>query len=175
MHPPRKHVVAVATACLTWPLLACSQAPELRPDFRQHATETVDITLGDLPVHFVASLMDDHDSDSAAVKQALEGVKSVRIRSYQFDSDFPCARADLSPLRSQLSGQGWSHLVEEHNRTRGENVDVYLAVEDQVVKGLAVIACQPREYTIVNITGTVNLSQLARLKHSFGQGTTGTM
>ncbi len=177
MHPPRKHarLLAVAAGCLTWPLLACSQAAELRPDFSQHATETVDITLGDLPLHFAASLMDDHDGDTAAVKQALEGVKSVRIRSYQFDSDFPCSEADASPLRSQLSGPGWSHLVEEHNRTRGEDVDVYLAVQDQVVKGVAIIACQPREYTIVNITGAVNLSQLARLKHSFSQGTTGTM
>lgn len=177
MHPPRKpaRLLAVATACLTWPLLACSQAAELRPDFSQHATETVDITLGELPVHFVASLMDDHDSDTAAVKQALEGVKSVRIRSYQFDSDFPCSQADLSPLRSQLSGPGWSHLVEEHNRTRGEHVDVYLAVQDQVVRGVAIIACEPREYTIVNIAGTVNVSQLARLRHAVSQGTTGTM
>lgn len=177
MHPPRKpaRLLAVAAVCLTWPLLACSQAPELRPDFGQHATETIDLTLGDLPLHFAASLLDDNDSDLAAVKQALGGVKSVRIRSYQFDRDFPCAAADSNPLRSQLSAPGWTHLLEEHNRGRGEDVDVYLAVQDQVVKGVAIIACEPREYTIVNIAGTVSLSQLARLKHSVSQGTTGTM
>ena len=168
-------MLVAGAAGIMLPLLACSENPELKPDFRQHATETVDITLGDLPLHFAASFMDDHDADVAAVKDALKGVKSVRIRNYQFDSDFPCSQTDIGPLRSQLSGPGWSHLVEEHNRTKAEDVDVYLAVDDQVVKGVAIIACQPREYTIVNITGTVNLSQLARLRKTFSPGTTGTM
>ena len=168
--------LVAGAAGLLLPLLACSQGPELRPDFRQPATETVDITLGALPLHFAASFMDDQDDDVAQVKQALQSVKSVRIRNYQFDSDFACSQVDAGPLRAQLSQPGWTHVVEEHNRKRGEDVDVYLAVDDQVVKGIAVIACEPREYTIVNITGTVNLSQLARLRHAVvSQGTTGTM
>lgn len=167
--------LVAGAAGLLLPLLACSQGPELRPDFRQHATETVDITLGALPLHFAASFMDDQDDDVAQLRQALESVKSVRIRNYQFDSDFACSQADSSPLRSQLSQPGWTHVVEEHNRKHGEDVDVYLAVDDQAVKGVAIIACEPREYTIVSIIGTVNLSRLARLRHALSQGTTGTM
>jgi len=167
--------LVTGAAALMLPLLACSENPELRPDFRQHATQTIDIRLGALPLHFAASFMDDQDEDVAQLKQALRSVKSVRIRHYEFDSDFACSQAEASPLRAQLSQPGWTHVVEEHNRKHGEDVDVYLAVDDQVVKGLAIIACEPREYTIVDITGSVNLSQLARLRHTFGQGTTGTM
>ena len=167
-------MLVAGAAGLMLPLLACSENPELRPDFRQHATETVDITLGAIPLHFAASFMDDEDDAVAEVKRALQSVKSVRIRNYQFDSDFSCSQVDAGPLRAQLSQPGWTHVVEEHNRKNGEDVDVYLAVDDQLVKGIAIIACEPREYTIVNITGTVNLSQLARLRH-LSQGTTGAM
>jgi hypothetical protein len=51
---------------------------------------------------------------------------------------------------------------------------VYVALDDHVVKGLAIIACQPREFTIVNIVGTIDIDQVARLRHAFAPATTGT-
>lgn len=170
--------LTAGAACLMLPLLACSQGPELRlpalPDFRQPATETVNITLGALPLHFAASLMDDHDSDTAGVRKTLEGVKSVQIRSYQFESDYPCSQADLGPLRSQLSQPGWTRLLETRKRDK-ENVDIYVALDDHIVTGVAIIACQPREFTIVKVVGTIDPDQVARLRHAFAGRTTGTM
>lgn len=179
MHLSRKHTLPLAgAACLMLPLLACSRGPELRlpalPDFRQPATETVNITLGAAPLHFAASFMDDHDSDAAGVKKTLEGVKSVQIRSFRFESDYSCPEADLGPLRSQLSQPGWTRLVETRKRDK-ENVDIYVALEDRVVRGVAIIACQPREFTIVKVVGTIDLDQVARLRHALAGGTTGTM
>jgi len=80
--------------------------------------------------------------DSAEVSKALKAVKSVQIRSFRFDTDFACSRADLGALRSQLSQPGWSRLVQVHNRNQ-EDVDVYVALEDQVIRGIAIVACQP--------------------------------
>jgi hypothetical protein len=160
------------------PLLACSQSPQLTlpsfEDLKGHATESVDITLGALPLHFAAWLMDDHDGDSAEVKRALQAVKSVQVRSYRFDTDSGCSQVDLGPLHAQLAQPGWSRLVQAHKRDH-EDVDVYVALEDQVIKGIAIIACQPRELTVVNIVGTVSLDQLARLRHTFAPGTAGIM
>ena len=167
-----------AAAALLLPLLACSQSPELKlpslGDLKRHATQSVDITLGAFPLHFAASLMDDRDGDSAEVRKALKAVKSVQIRSFRFDSDFACSQADLGALRSQLSQPGWSRLVEAHKRNR-EDVDVYVALEDQVIRGIAIVACQPREFTIINIVGAVDLDQLARLRSALTPGPTGTM
>lgn len=170
--------LAAAAAALLLPLLACSQSPELKlpslGDLKEHATESVDITLGAFPLHFAASLMDDRDGDSAEVKKALKAVKSVQIRSFRFDTDFACSQADLGALRSQLSQPGWSRLVEAHKRNQ-EDVDVYVALEDQVIRGIAIVACQPREFTIINIVGTVDLDQLARLRRALPPGRTGIM
>jgi Domain of unknown function (DUF4252) len=177
----RTRALLAGTAGLMLPLLACSQGPELRlpssPDFGQPVTETVNITLGALPMKFVASLMggDEGDgSDNAALGKTLAGVKSVQIRSYRFESDYACPEADLGSLRSQLAAPGWTRLVEAQRRDKG-NVAVYLALDDHVVRGLAILACQPREFTIVNVVGTIDVDQVARLRHSFTAGTTGTM
>jgi len=170
--------LAAAAAALMLPLIACSQTAELRlpalADLREHATESVDITLGAFPLHLAAWLMDDEDKDSAEVKKTLQAVKSVQIRSYKFDTDQSCSRADLGALHAQLAQPGWTRLVEEHKRDH-EDVDVYVTLEDHVVRGLAVIACQPREFTIVNIVGTIDVDQLARLQRHFAPGTTGAM
>lgn len=166
----RTSTLAAATAAVLLPLVACSQTPELSlpsfPDLNGHATESVDISLGAFPLRFVASLIDDHDGDSAEIRRVLQGVKSVQIRSYKLDADYSCSQANLASLHSQLSQPGWSRLVQAHKRDH-EDVDVYVALEDQVIKGLAIIACQPREFTIVNIVGTIAPDQLVRLRRAF--------
>jgi hypothetical protein len=175
---PRKpaRLLAAAAACLTLPLLACAQAPQLElpsfPDLKQHATESVDVTLGWMPLHLAGWLMHDDDPDSAEVSKTLRGLKSVQIRSFQFSADYSYPQAEIDRLRAQLSAPGWSPLVQvrkrgdEAGRNR-ENVDIYVALEDNKVKGLVIIACEPREFTVVNITGTIDLGQIAGLRRTF--------
>jgi len=114
MHAHRSHAaqlrsgrVVLAAACLALPLLAAAQAPQLRlPSFsslRAQATESVDITLGWLPLHLMAWFMDDQDPDSAEVKKTLRGLKSVQIRNYSFDADFAYPQEEIEALRGLLA------------------------------------------------------------------------
>ena len=178
MHLSRKHtrLLAAGAACLMLPLLAAAVNPQLRlpsfPGLREQASESVDVDLGWLPLHLTSWLMDDGDPDAAAVGKAIRNLKSVQIRSYRFDSDFTYPQAEIDQLRSQLSQPGWSPLVQvrKHGEAPGkdqENVDIYLALEDNKVKGLVIIACEPRELTIVNIVGTIDLDQIANLRKTF--------
>ncbi len=178
MHPPREHarLLAAGAACLTLPLLAAAGNPQLRlpsfPDLKEQATESVDLTLGWMPLHLMGWLMNDGDPESAEVRKTLQGLKSVQIRSYQFSADYAYPQAAIDQLRAQLSAPGWSPLVQV--RKRGdqegkdkENVDIYVALEDKKVRGLVIIACEPREFTIVNIVGTIDLDQIASLRKTF--------
>lgn len=178
MQLPRKpaRLLAVAAVCLTLPLLATAEGPQLRipsfPDLKEHATESVDLTLGWMPLHFVGWLINDGDPDSAEVKKTLEGLKSVQIRSFQFSADYAYPQAEIDQLRAQLSAPGWSPLVQVRKRgdqqgRNKENVDIYVALEDKKVKGLVIIACEPREFTVVNIVGTIDLDQIAGLRRTF--------
>jgi hypothetical protein len=166
----------VAAACLTLPLVACAQSPQLKlpsfQDLKDHATETVDLTLGSTPLQLAGWLMSDSDPDSAAVKQTLQGLKSVHIRSFQFSSDYAYPQAEIDQLRAQLSSPGWSPLVQVRQRGdqqggKKENVDIYVALEDKKVTGLVIIACEARKFTVVNIIGAIDLEQIAGLRKAF--------
>jgi len=178
MHPPRRsaRLLAVAAVCLTLPLLASAQSPELKlpsfTDLKGQATESVDLTLGWMPLHLAGWLMNDGDPDSAALRKTLEGLKSVHIRSFQFSTDYAYPQAQIDQLRAQLAAPGWSPLVQVRQRgdqqgRKKENVDIYVALEDKKVRGLVIIACEPREFTVVNIIGTIDLEQIAGLRKAF--------
>jgi Domain of unknown function (DUF4252) len=163
-----------AAALLALPLLTSAQDLTLVlptfSDLKGKATETVDITLGGWPLRMVSQLIDDHDADSAAVKRAISGLKSVQIRSYEFASNVDCPTADLAKLRSQLSSPPWSPIVQSRNGAGKEHVDIYLAIDNHTVRGAAIIACEPREFTILNIVGQVDLDQVAALRNAFTPG-----
>jgi hypothetical protein len=53
--------------------------------------------------------------------------------------------------------------VQTHDRKKNEDVDVYIFVENNRTRGLALISREPREFTIVNIVGSVAVEDLPKL------------
>ena len=93
---------------------------------------------------------------------------TVRVRTYTFDTDGAYSTADVDSVRKQLTGPGWSSLVHVRKREAQENVDVYVNIENDKVTGLAVIASEPREFTIVNIVGSIDIDKISQLEGQFG-------
>jgi hypothetical protein len=163
----KQRIIAVWVG-LGLPLLACAQDHGLKlPSFsglRGTAIESVDVTIGPTQLQLLKWMLPDSDPESVAMAKMMEGLKRVSVRSYRFGADFSYPQADIDALRSQLSGPAWSQLVKVRDRTKNENVDVYLAVDHDKINGLAVIASDPRELTIVNIVGSIDLKQMATLQ-----------
>lgn len=161
----------LAVSILALPVLALSQGAPLRmPSFAhlQHkATEVVDVTVGSLPLGIAGLFMDEKDPETAQMKAVLKDLKSIQVRSYKFDSDAEYSKSDVDAVRSQLAGEGWTQLVQVRNRKEGEHVDVFVSLEKDKVTGFAVVATEPREFTIVNVVGAVDLQQLAQLQKRF--------
>ena len=163
-----------AAACLSLAAPA-SAGPELTlPDFanlRDKAVDTTDVTLDGFLMRVAqkfAESTDDDDPQARQGREVLKGIKSLRVRSFEFDSDDAYSRADIDSVRKQLSAPGWSALVQVHKRDPREDVDVYLCMENGKVTGLAIIASQPREFTIVNIIGSIDIDKFANLEGQFG-------
>jgi hypothetical protein len=165
-----------AAIALALPVAGFGVEPELNiPNFNHlklRATESVDVTLDGFLMRIArkfaahaASESGDAAGDEAA--SMLKDIKSVRVRNFTFDSDNAYSMADIDSVRKQLKAPGWSALVQVHRRD-DENVDVYVCLEDDKVKGLAVIASEPREFTIVNIVGSIDLDKIDRLEGEFG-------
>ena len=162
----------LATALiLTLPLLASAQVPALKiPSFDelQHkAIDSVNITIDSTLLGLAGHFMDDSDPNSAELKKTLSGLKSVQVRSFRFDSDFVYSKSDIDSVRAQLTGPGWSRLVQVRDHNKNEAVDVYLALDQHIIKGVAIITSDPRKFTIVNVVGTVDVNQIAQLQKAF--------
>ena len=136
---------------------------------RSQATHNTDveIDLDGLPLRLAGWLTDDHDSDTAAARSALGAVHALHVRHYEFATDFAYSRADVDAVREQLSGPGWSRIAHVRKQKESEDVDIYLALDHDRIEGLAIVACSPRELTIVNAVGSLDLAQVDALRRHF--------
>ena len=164
----KMRITQIALACMLVPALASAQDPRLKlPDFKSlagKATESVNISLSPWLLRLAGAFVDEKDEDSAAAKHLLAGIKSIEIRSYQFAADFVYSAADIESVKSQLTGPGWNQLMQVHHREKNEDVNMYVLIENNVTKGFALIASEPREFTIINIVGSIAFEDLPKLE-----------
>jgi hypothetical protein len=165
---PLTSLAALAACLCLLTRQAVAQTPHINIpaflDLKSAATDSVDITFGPVLLGLAGWLMDDHDPQTATLKKTVQGLKSVQIRSYRFKDTFVYPQADLDALRTQLSQPGWSQLVKVRNREQKEDVDVYMALENRTIKGVTIIASGLREFTIINVIGSVQLDEVEGLR-----------
>lgn len=158
-----------AAAALMLPIATPAAGPELRiPDFSHlsaKARESVDITLDGFLMRLARKFASEDGSDEARI---LQDIQSVRVRNFEFDSDDAYSSADVESVRQQLSSPGWTPLAQVHRRQAQEHVDVFLNTENGKILGLAVIASEPRSFTIVNVVGNIDIDKLAKIEGQFG-------
>jgi hypothetical protein len=132
------------------------------------AAEVVDVNLDENMLKFAGSFMNKNKSEEAQAMKLVSGLKSICVRSFEFDQETQYAPEDLETLRSQLRAPTWSRIVGVRSKRDKENVDVYFRTEKGIVTGLAVIAAEPKELTFVHIDGMIDLEQLGKLGGQFG-------
>jgi hypothetical protein len=59
-------------------------------------------------------------------------------------------------------------MVEARSKVDGENVEVYFKTENGTATGMAIIAAEPKELTLVHIDGPLDPEQLSSLGGQFG-------
>jgi len=132
------------------------------------ATESVNISLDPALLGLAAGFLDSSDPDDAATKELIGGLKGIYVRSYTFDRDFAYPSVEVDQVRKQLTAPGWQRLVHVDSSKDRTHVDIYAAVDGGVAHGLAIIASEPRQFTVVNVVGPINLFKLHRLEGKFG-------
>lgn len=131
------------------------------------ANETVDVNIDGRLMKLAAKIFNENDADEQKVKKLVEGLKGIYVKSFEFDNANEYSPADLETIRAQLRGPGWTRLVNVTSKKEG-NVEVYLLFNGEQVSGLAVLAFEEKELTVVNIVGPVDLDKLAELEGQFG-------
>ena len=132
------------------------------------AAQTVQIQLDPSMLGLAASFLDSGDPQDAAVKDIVRGLKGVYVRSYTFKKDFAYPAAEVETLRKQLPTPPWQRIVGVHDSEQHSNVDIYICADQGHANGLVIIASEPRQFTIVNIVGAIDLRKLHSLEGKFG-------
>jgi hypothetical protein len=131
------------------------------------ASQSVDVNVDERLMKMAAKVFSDQDPDERKIKKLVEGLKGIYVRSFEFDTSGQYTAADLESIRTQLSGPGWTRMVNVTSKKDG-NLEVYLRFQGDMVNGLAVMHSDEKELTVVNIVGPVDLDKLADLEGQFG-------
>jgi hypothetical protein len=136
----------------------------------QKATETVSIDIDGILLKLGKSMLDGNDPDEKTVKEIIEGLRGVYVRSYEFKTEGEFKDADLDVLRQQLRGPGWSRLVDVKTThdIDFDGAEVYALTAGGRVEGMAVLISEPKHLMIINVVGSIDLDKLKRLEGTLG-------
>jgi len=152
-------------------LVAQGQDPRIQTASLDHlaakASQTVDVNIDERLIRLAAKLLSDKDAEEKQVKELVTGIKGIYVKSFEFEADGQYTTTDIDSIRSQLRSPSWSRLFNFTSKKEG-NLEVYLLMNGETVGGLAVIALDDRELTVVNIVGPVDINKLAKLEGQFG-------
>jgi len=184
---------AVLAALLMAPVSSFAQGPSTSPgtgarlqlDFLDQldgqAVESVHITIDPAMLKMAAGLLKSDRQNDAALAM-LNDIQGIYVRSFEFDRDNAYTQDDVNAVRRQLEAPGWSQMVEIESKAERsadkngvktsaggfELVQIYGWREGNQAGGLAILVSEPRELTIVNIVGPIDLARLGALQGQFG-------
>ena len=127
------------------------------------AEESVDVSLEGPMLKLTTQLLSSNDPDQAKVKKVLSGLENITVKSYTFAGEGDYDPADIQTVRAQLKAPAWSKLVAVKSKS-GDNADIYLKISpDGIIGGVVIVVAEPRQFTLVSISGKLDLAQLADL------------
>lgn len=157
-------------ACLA-PLAAILWAQQFKFNLDRlaaKASNNVDVSVSGSTLKFAARFLDNSDPDEAKVKKLIGGLDGIYVKSFEFKTEHAWSEADLESIRTQLHTPEWERMLGYKSSEDGETDEIYVRTENKKISGVAIIACEAKSVTVVNITGVIDLDSLAELGGHFG-------
>ena len=162
-----RKLVIVFTLTLAVAIPASAQRINLDfPGLAERAEEVVDVTLDASMLRLAAKFLGGNDPEEREIREMINGLQGIYVRSYEFAKDGEYDRSLIDRVKSQL-GPTWKPLVTVRSKTK-ENVNIMADMRGERINGLIIIASEPREFTVVNIVGDIDIDRLAKLEGEFG-------
>jgi len=156
--------LAVVTAHAQEPRIQISHLEK----FADKADKVIDVTVDENIIKLALSAFSDHRSpDEKKIKELLSTLKGIYVKRYEFETEGEYTKDDAEMIRSQLNGPGWQHVANVRSKRQG-SFEVVIMSEGSVIKGLAVLAAEPKALTVVNVVGPIDLAKLRDLEGKFG-------
>jgi hypothetical protein len=136
--------------------------------FSEKADKVIDVTVDEAIIRLALSAMSNKRTpEEAKLKELISGLKGVYVKRFQFASFGEFSDSDMDPIRAQLRTPAWSRIANVRSKREG-SYDVYIMTEGSIIRGLVVLAAEPKAMTVVNVVGPLDLSKLSELEGKFG-------
>ncbi len=162
----RKFITALA---LVFAVALPASAQQINLDFpglADRAEEVVDITLDANMLRMAAKFFSGKNADERALRDMIAGLQGIYVRSYEFAREGEYDLKLAERVKSQL-GATWKPLVTVRSKKKN-NVNIYANMRGEAITGLVIISAEPREFTVVNINGPIDIDRLTALEGQFG-------
>lgn len=166
-----KKFSALAVMIALCSLPVCGQDGRIKFDalsqLEAKASETVDVNVESPLLQLIPKLVFGGESvEEKTMREMVAGLKGVFVRHYEFEKSGEFTQADLDTVRAQV--RSWSKIVGIRSKRGGESVEVYTLMDGSKITGLLILAAGPRELTLVNVIGPVDLEKLIEMARHFG-------
>jgi hypothetical protein len=175
----RNKIIALVLGVAAWAAPAFAQTsqlplpPAVEKDLAARASDVTEVTLNKNMLAFAAKFMDGKDKDQESVRQLIQGLDGIYVRSYEFDKAGEYSMEQVEKLRQAFETSEWSSMVRERERKSGETTDVMVKLVNGEPHGMFILAAEPKELTIVLILGPIRMDQLGELRGISGLGALG--
>jgi uncharacterized protein DUF4252 len=133
------------------------------------AVETVDVRVDGALLLMASKFLRSDKADEAAVKEIVQALKGVYVKGVEFDKEGEYSESDVEAVRRQLSAPGWERIVGVRSKRDGENVEVFLMINnDAVIEGIGVLIADPKQVMVVNVVGPLDPEKINNLRGQFG-------
>ena len=133
------------------------------------AVETVDVRVDGALLLMASKFLRSDKADEAAVKEIVQALKGVYVKGVEFDKEGEYSESDVEEVRRQLSAPGWERIVGVRSKRDGENVEVFLMINnDSVIEGIGVLIAEPKQIMVVNVVGPLDPEKINNLRGQFG-------
>ncbi len=170
-------VFAIVVAAYASPLIGQTTPlllpPAVEKDLAARASDVTEVTLNKNMLDFAAKFMNGNDKDQASVRQLIQGLEGIYVRSYEFDKIGEYSMDQVDSLRKSFETPEWSPMVRERERKSGETTDILVKLVNGEPHGMFILTAEPKELTIVLIMGPIRLDQLSQLNGIAGLGALG--
>ena len=167
----RNVALAAALAFAVLPALAQNAKLELKnlEKLSSKASEVNDVTLDGAMLELAWKFIQaDGDPEAAQLRDVLKGLKGIYVKNFEFDAPNQYSQADVDAIRAQLASPAWQRIIESRSEHAREHDEIYIMKKGDAITGMAILVAEPKELTVVNIVGPLDINKLATLEGHFG-------
>ena len=122
----------------------------------------ITINLGGTMLNFVGQMSSE---ESPETSQLISKLKGIRVQIYNIADNMTAATEQFGKTKKHLKSTGWEPIVQVNEDD--EQVLVYMKMEKGNMEGMTVMVVDEDEAVFVNVIGSLNPTELARVMDKF--------